>query len=74
MGNLLQELLIIYIYPLEIAAELKGIKDREGFMQCAGHKKETNERLPIRRAALTARKLVNKLLKENALTVLFTIT
>ena len=65
---------INHLYPLEIAAELKGIKDCEGFIQCAGHKKETNERPPIRRAALTARKLVNQFLKENALTVLFTIT
>jgi len=36
--------------------------------QYAGHKR------PIRKAAITARSRINKLLKENVSTVLFTIT
>ena len=43
--------------------------------QRAGHIKETNrKKLPLRQAANTATQWVNQLLKENALTVLFTIT
>ena len=47
----------------------------DSFIQHAGHIKETNhKKLPMRQAAIIVRQRVNQLLKEHALTVLFTIT
>ena len=75
---------INHLYSLEVADE--NLKFREAtskmnydsndsFIQRAGHIKETNrKKFPMRQAAITARQRVNQLLKENALTVLFTIT
>ena len=75
---------INHLYPLEVADENLKFKEvtskmnydsDNSFIQCARHIKETNhKKLPMRQAAITARQQVNQLLKENALTVLFTIT
>ena len=75
---------INHLYPLEVADENLKFKEvtskmnydsDNSFIQHAGHIKETNhKKLPMRQAAITARQRVNQLLKENALTVLFTIT
>jgi len=67
------------LYPLEItdksnqATPMININNDEGLVQRAGHTQEI-KRLPIRQAAITARKRVNQLLKDNALTVLFVLT
>jgi len=57
------------LYPLEITRYLqtnKGDIDRVGkYLQYALHE------IPIRKAAITERKGINKLLKTNALTILF---
>ena len=51
-----------------------NIDSDDSFIQRAGHIKETNhKKLPMRQAAIIARQRVNQLLKEHALTVLFTI-
>ena len=58
----------------EVTSKMNYDSDNS-FIQCARHIKETNhKKLPMRQAAITARQQVNQLLKENALTVLFTIT
>ena len=75
---------INHLYPLEVADENLKFKEvtpkmnhdsDNSLTQRAGYIKETNrKKLPMRQAAITARQRVNQLLKENALTVLFTIT
>ena len=54
---------------------LYNVLGKLSFIQRAGQIKETNhKKLAMRQAAIIARQRVNQLLKENALTVLFTIT
>jgi len=59
------------LYPLEIskylqASEEDQLSDRMGeHLQHAGHER------PIRKTALTARNIINELLRTNALTILF---
>ena len=77
---------INHLYPLKVAECDENLKFKEAiskmnidsddsFIQRAGHIKEINhKKLPMRQAAIIARQWVNQLLKEHALTVLFTIT
>jgi len=61
------------LYPLEVAKHLQAPEEEDNQVsdQVGKHSQHAGRELSIRKAAITARKRINELLKTNALTVVF---